>query len=70
MRGNPLRSRRTERPVSARSGASAIFERGMLQTVLMVNAGGQNAVRADADTFGNVPLTDRYRFRDDEYYYD
>eukprot|EP00959_Pyramimonas_sp_CCMP1952_P006308 131954-Pyramimonas_sp.AAC.1 len=43
-RGNPLRSRRTESPVSARSGMS---ERDMLHLVLMINADGQNTVRAD-----------------------
>eukprot|EP00959_Pyramimonas_sp_CCMP1952_P181658 3797992-Pyramimonas_sp.AAC.1 len=57
MRGHPLRSRRTGGPVSARSGASAISERDMLQTVLMVNAEGQNAVRVEEGTFENMPLT-------------
>eukprot|EP00959_Pyramimonas_sp_CCMP1952_P176693 3693068-Pyramimonas_sp.AAC.1 len=57
-RGSPRRSRRIEGgPVSVRSGASVIFERGMLHAVLMVNADGLNAVRADEDTFENIPLT-------------
>eukprot|EP00959_Pyramimonas_sp_CCMP1952_P125467 2623275-Pyramimonas_sp.AAC.1 len=32
-------------------------ERDMMQTVLMVNADGQNAARADEDTFQDIPLT-------------
>eukprot|EP00959_Pyramimonas_sp_CCMP1952_P097536 2038920-Pyramimonas_sp.AAC.1 len=56
MRGNPLRQRRTDSPVSVRSGASATPERDMLQTALMVNTDGQNAARADEDTFENIPL--------------
>eukprot|EP00959_Pyramimonas_sp_CCMP1952_P200272 4188697-Pyramimonas_sp.AAC.1 len=54
---NPRRQRRTESPVSVRSGASAMSGRDMLQTVLMINSDGQNAVRADEDTCDNIPLT-------------
>eukprot|EP00959_Pyramimonas_sp_CCMP1952_P412024 8634218-Pyramimonas_sp.AAC.1 len=67
MRGNPLRSRRTDSPVSVRSGASAMSERDVLQTVLMVNTDGQNAVRVDKDIVENIPLTQQYPFRSDEY---
>eukprot|EP00959_Pyramimonas_sp_CCMP1952_P169054 3531585-Pyramimonas_sp.AAC.1 len=56
MRDHPLRSRWTDSPVSARSGASAMSERGALQTMLMVSADGQNAVRADEDSLDNAPL--------------
>eukprot|EP00959_Pyramimonas_sp_CCMP1952_P391625 8206893-Pyramimonas_sp.AAC.1 len=55
--GRSLRTRRTESPASARSGASATSERNMLHTVLMVNSDGQIAVRADCDTFENRPLS-------------
>eukprot|EP00959_Pyramimonas_sp_CCMP1952_P150491 3149472-Pyramimonas_sp.AAC.1 len=57
MRGNPLRPRLAGSPVCVRSGASAKSERDVLQTALMVNTDGQNAVRADEDTFENLPLT-------------
>eukprot|EP00959_Pyramimonas_sp_CCMP1952_P283505 5926728-Pyramimonas_sp.AAC.1 len=57
MRGNPLRQRRTDCPVSARSGASAMSERDVLHAALMVNTDGQNAARADEGTFENIPLT-------------
>eukprot|EP00959_Pyramimonas_sp_CCMP1952_P230800 4824938-Pyramimonas_sp.AAC.1 len=33
----------------------------------MVNAEGQNAVRADEDTFENVPLPQQYPLRYDEH---
>eukprot|EP00959_Pyramimonas_sp_CCMP1952_P117760 2461944-Pyramimonas_sp.AAC.1 len=56
MRGNPLCPRRTGRPVSVRSGASAMCESEVLQAILNVNADGQNAVRADEDFFENLPL--------------
>eukprot|EP00959_Pyramimonas_sp_CCMP1952_P461827 9482237-Pyramimonas_sp.AAC.1 len=53
----PRSQRRTESPVSARSGNSAISERDILHAVLMVNTDGQVAMRADEDTFLNMPLS-------------
>eukprot|EP00959_Pyramimonas_sp_CCMP1952_P417517 8747525-Pyramimonas_sp.AAC.1 len=35
--------------------------------MLMVNAEGQNAVRADEDTLENMPLMQEYPFRSGEY---
>eukprot|EP00959_Pyramimonas_sp_CCMP1952_P208482 4361024-Pyramimonas_sp.AAC.1 len=66
-RGSPLRSRWTGSPVSTRSGASAMSEGDMPQTALMVNADGQNAARANEDTFENAPLTQQCPYRYDEY---
>eukprot|EP00959_Pyramimonas_sp_CCMP1952_P122439 2559675-Pyramimonas_sp.AAC.2 len=65
--GRPLRQRRSESPVSARSGTSAISERDMLHAVLMVNPDGQIAVRADDDTFENTPLSPQHPHMYDEY---
>eukprot|EP00959_Pyramimonas_sp_CCMP1952_P454857 9470613-Pyramimonas_sp.AAC.1 len=56
-RHRPRSQRRTETPVSARSGSSAISERGMLHTVLMVNTDGQMGMRADEVTSMNMPTT-------------
>eukprot|EP00959_Pyramimonas_sp_CCMP1952_P094428 1975514-Pyramimonas_sp.AAC.1 len=57
MRGSPLRQRRADSPVSVRSGASAMSERDVLQTALMVNTDGQMTVLADEDTFQDIPVT-------------
>eukprot|EP00959_Pyramimonas_sp_CCMP1952_P313822 6569275-Pyramimonas_sp.AAC.1 len=58
----PRSQRRTETPVSARSGSSAISERDMLHAVLMANADGQVAMRADEDdAFRNMPLSSAQR---------
>eukprot|EP00959_Pyramimonas_sp_CCMP1952_P304136 6365427-Pyramimonas_sp.AAC.1 len=66
--GRPLRNqRRTEGPVSGRSGTSAISERDMLFAVLMVNADGQIALRVDEDTFENMPLSSQHPHMCDEY---
>eukprot|EP00959_Pyramimonas_sp_CCMP1952_P344085 7206778-Pyramimonas_sp.AAC.1 len=46
-----------ESPVSVRSGNSAISERDMLHTVFMVSTDGQMGMRADEDTFLNLPTT-------------
>eukprot|EP00959_Pyramimonas_sp_CCMP1952_P453742 9468719-Pyramimonas_sp.AAC.1 len=48
--------RRTESPVSMRSGNTGISERDMQHTVLMVNADGQMSMRAGEDTFMNLPI--------------
>eukprot|EP00959_Pyramimonas_sp_CCMP1952_P471829 9499045-Pyramimonas_sp.AAC.1 len=56
--GRDLRSRsqrRTEGPVSVRSGSSGISERDVLHTVLMVNTNGQIGMRAEEDTFMTLP---------------
>eukprot|EP00959_Pyramimonas_sp_CCMP1952_P298992 6253863-Pyramimonas_sp.AAC.1 len=56
--GRDLRSRsqrRTESPVSMRSGNRGISERDMLHTLLMVNADGQMGIRAEEDAFMNMP---------------
>eukprot|EP00959_Pyramimonas_sp_CCMP1952_P010554 221119-Pyramimonas_sp.AAC.1 len=53
----PRNQPRAESPVSARSGSSAISDRDMPHAVLMVNADGQVAMRADEDTFLNLPLS-------------
>eukprot|EP00959_Pyramimonas_sp_CCMP1952_P388319 8137118-Pyramimonas_sp.AAC.1 len=58
--GRPLRQRRAGSPVSVRIGTSAISERDMLRTVLMVNADGQIAMRADKDTSENMPLSPQH----------
>eukprot|EP00959_Pyramimonas_sp_CCMP1952_P042365 886071-Pyramimonas_sp.AAC.1 len=64
----PRSQRRTQSPVSVRSGISAISERGMLHTVLMVNTDGQMGMRADEDTFLNLPAARASRPRaHDEY---
>eukprot|EP00959_Pyramimonas_sp_CCMP1952_P063220 1321346-Pyramimonas_sp.AAC.1 len=47
----PRNQRRAESLACARSGASAISERDMLRTVLMVNTDGQIYTLADEDTF-------------------
>eukprot|EP00959_Pyramimonas_sp_CCMP1952_P104928 2193321-Pyramimonas_sp.AAC.1 len=47
--------RRTEGPVSMRSGNSGIPERDMLHTVLLVNTDGQMSMRAGEGTFMNLP---------------
>eukprot|EP00959_Pyramimonas_sp_CCMP1952_P055840 1166931-Pyramimonas_sp.AAC.1 len=65
--GRPLRTRRTENPESARSGASAISERDMLHVVPMVNADGQTAVRADEGTVENAPLSPQHHHMHGEY---
>eukprot|EP00959_Pyramimonas_sp_CCMP1952_P323443 6768426-Pyramimonas_sp.AAC.1 len=52
----PRSQRRTESPLSARSGISAISERDMLHAVSIVNTDGQIGMRADEDTFMNMPL--------------
>eukprot|EP00959_Pyramimonas_sp_CCMP1952_P086728 1813817-Pyramimonas_sp.AAC.1 len=56
--GRDLRShsqRRTESPVSMRSGNSGISERDMLHAVLIVNTDGQMSMRAEKDAFMNLP---------------
>eukprot|EP00959_Pyramimonas_sp_CCMP1952_P023207 488213-Pyramimonas_sp.AAC.2 len=64
----PRNQRRTESPVSVRSGNSGISERDMLRTVCMVNTDGQMGMRADEDTFLNLPTTSAScRFTYDEY---
>eukprot|EP00959_Pyramimonas_sp_CCMP1952_P257104 5371891-Pyramimonas_sp.AAC.1 len=57
----PRGQRRTESPVSVRSGISAISERDMLHAALMVSADGQTGMRADEDTFLNLPATSASR---------
>eukprot|EP00959_Pyramimonas_sp_CCMP1952_P241119 5039054-Pyramimonas_sp.AAC.1 len=57
----PRSQRRTESPVSVRSGSSAISERNGLHTVLMVDTGGQMGMRADEDAFLNLPTTSASR---------
>eukprot|EP00959_Pyramimonas_sp_CCMP1952_P449391 9409693-Pyramimonas_sp.AAC.1 len=57
----PRSQRRTESRASARSVISAISERDMLHTVLMVNTDGQMGMRADEDTFMNMPTTSAVR---------
>eukprot|EP00959_Pyramimonas_sp_CCMP1952_P223606 4675308-Pyramimonas_sp.AAC.1 len=53
----PRNQRRTESPVSARSGNGAISERDMLHIVFMVDTDGRMGMRADEDTFLNLPTT-------------
>eukprot|EP00959_Pyramimonas_sp_CCMP1952_P358200 7500257-Pyramimonas_sp.AAC.1 len=57
----PRSLRKTESPATARSGVSAISERDMLHTVLMVNTDGQAGMRADEDTFMSMPTTSASR---------
>eukprot|EP00959_Pyramimonas_sp_CCMP1952_P421792 8836275-Pyramimonas_sp.AAC.1 len=65
----PRSQRRTESPVGARSGIGAISERDMLHAVLMVSTDCQIDMRADEDTFMNVPLTSAPRpHMKDEYH--
>eukprot|EP00959_Pyramimonas_sp_CCMP1952_P055234 1154712-Pyramimonas_sp.AAC.1 len=55
--GPDLRSRcqrRTESPVSMRSGNSGISERDMLHAVLLINTDGQMGMRAEEDTSLNL----------------
>eukprot|EP00959_Pyramimonas_sp_CCMP1952_P152476 3190326-Pyramimonas_sp.AAC.1 len=64
----PRSQRRTESPVSVRSGISATSECDMLHTVLTVNTDGQMGMRADEDTFMNMPTTSASRpYTYDEY---
>eukprot|EP00959_Pyramimonas_sp_CCMP1952_P001165 23182-Pyramimonas_sp.AAC.1 len=57
----PRSQRSTEGSASVRSGIGAISERDMLRIVLMVNTDGQMGMRADEDTFMNVPTTSASR---------
>eukprot|EP00959_Pyramimonas_sp_CCMP1952_P099460 2079293-Pyramimonas_sp.AAC.1 len=57
----PRSQRRTESLASVPSGIGAISERDVLHTVLMVNTDGQMGMRADEDTFLNMPTTSASR---------
>eukprot|EP00959_Pyramimonas_sp_CCMP1952_P122463 2560106-Pyramimonas_sp.AAC.1 len=64
----PRNQRRTESPASMRSGKSGISERDMLHTVFMVFTDDQMGMRADQDTFLNLPTTSTsHPYAPDEY---
>eukprot|EP00959_Pyramimonas_sp_CCMP1952_P452897 9467348-Pyramimonas_sp.AAC.1 len=51
------------RPRSQRRGTSAISERDVLHTMLIMNTNGQIGMRADEDTCLNIPLASAPRPR-------
>eukprot|EP00959_Pyramimonas_sp_CCMP1952_P393621 8247900-Pyramimonas_sp.AAC.1 len=64
----PRSRRRTESPVSMRSGSSGISERDMLHAVFMINTDGQMGMLADEDTILNLPtISTSHPYTNDEY---